>query len=190
MEVDTLRKTLKQYLPTTERFRVECSDKKINRSYCYKYEKTGEIVVTCNVRCFRKVCSQFIEVPLDSQSQERQNFQAHISGGKKLQRTTKWLIALTNEETCFDNKKLASQLKKHICTDDIYKQNTRGHLDNSNACGKNINNPDGGGISDNTVEHSRASDVKERQEVTETSEVLAYTDSDYDNDYDNDNDNN
>ena len=90
------------------------------------------------------------------------------------------MIALTNEETCFDNNKLASALKNHIC-----KQNTRGHLDNSNACGKNINNADGGGISDNTVEHSRASDVKVLQEVT--SEVLAYNDNDYDNDNDNDN---
>jgi len=73
------------------------------------------------------------------------------------------------------HSKLESSLQHHIC-----KQNTRSHVDSSNA--------DGGGISENMVEHSRASDVKdamdednpsgagvERSEVDDHSEYVNNT---------------
>jgi len=209
IELDKLRDLLLEYLPALEKFkddfRLVCSAQRENCSYRYEYKITGESVVTCGVRCSRKVCSQFISVP--SQSTDRQNFQKEISG-KTLKQTTKWIISLTNEKTCFDNDKLESALQNHVC-----KHNTRSHVDSSNA--------DGGGISENMVEHSRASDVNDAMDqdnhdamdednpsgagvepdegvvgqkdvcanirVVVTSEVLAYNDNDYDNDNDNDN---
>lgn len=151
LKLKNLRELIEPYVPSIlsegKQFRLEVSTKAKNpSSRLYEYTRTGERVVTCCVRCANPVCNEAIQVPLESQSQWRLEFQKYISGQLK-KKTAIWLIATTNEPTCFDNAYLESALLIHQA---CCKQKPQGRLDHSNA--------DGG---DNAVEECHLSEVSE-----------------------------
>jgi len=115
-----MKKKLIEILPILNnfnKFRVKGSNKRKNVGYLYYDEQTKESVLSVYFLCN---CSQrAIEVPSDSQSQERKNFQTKISGNSRNQPSKTWLISTTDNTTTtyFDNAHLEPVLRNHICND-------------------------------------------------------------------------